>query len=303
MWPDQEIANLIIAWNRRHGHDMKKATRKDFLAVTILNAQRAIDKEALDDFEENVAPALGTPFQGIVDPDGEKCKKTASTRLKMQIISLTKFCREVNPWYVMKTDKTTMNNREGIVHFKSSNQLCQRRDFENAVFSATNFLPNTPTKKAEWNHIVNLLQHFMVEVKVSDESTIEGRTKAWLLNYLENRVHYTCDETCNSRDPFVFKGNWYIYKEEYRRWCWTNRGETENIQKTELDLKMVGCKEKRFNPKIPNSDPVKRTTRHPWKVPTAICNPVSTIPIDNETIVPPGNLVEPDPPGFDETMH
>jgi hypothetical protein len=75
------------------------------------------------------------------------------------------------------------------------------------------------------------------------------------------------------------------------------------ISKWWVVKKNDSIKEKRFNPKIPNSDPVKRTTRHPWKVPTAICNPVSTIPIDDETIVPPGNLVEPDPPGFDETMH
>lgn len=302
MWPEQEIANLIIAWNRRHGHDMKKAMRKDFLAVTILNAQRAIDKEALDDFEENVAPALGTPFQGIVDPNGEKCKKTVSTRLKMQVIELKKFCREVNPWYVMKTDKVTVNNPEGIVHFKSSNQLGQRRDFENAVFSATNFMPNTPAKKAEWNHIVNLFQHFMIEVKVSDESTIEGRTKAWLVNYLENRVpNTTVDDTCNSKEPFVFKGNWYIYKEAYRRWCWTNRGQTEGIEKTELDLKMVGCVEKRFNPKIPNSNPVKRTTRHPWKVPSAI-NPVSPMLADDEA-TPPEDAIQVNPTEHSDTFH
>jgi hypothetical protein len=188
------------------------------------------------------------------------------------------------------------------VHFKSSNQLCQRRDFENAVFSATNFLPNTPTKKAEWNHIVNLLQHFMVEVKVSDESTIEGRTKAWLVNYLENRVpNTTVDDTCNSREPFVFRGNWYIYKEAYRRWCWTNRGQTEGIEKTELDLKMVGCVEKRFNPKIPNSNPVKRTTRHPWKIPSAI-NPVSPMATDDEA-TPPENVIPVDPTEHSDTLH
>jgi putative DNA primase/helicase len=45
---DQEVANLIIAWNRNHGHDMKKATRGDYLARTIIKARAFVKEQMVD---------------------------------------------------------------------------------------------------------------------------------------------------------------------------------------------------------------------------------------------------------------
>jgi hypothetical protein len=51
-WSDQEIADLMIAWRRRHGEDLK-LDRADWYARTIANARAAINAERAEFGNEN----------------------------------------------------------------------------------------------------------------------------------------------------------------------------------------------------------------------------------------------------------
>ena len=42
-WSDQEIANLMIAWRRRHGEDVNKALRQDHVTRTIAKAREGVE--------------------------------------------------------------------------------------------------------------------------------------------------------------------------------------------------------------------------------------------------------------------
>ena len=60
----QEIANLIIAWNRRHCKDMKKATRGDYLVRTIATARAFVKEQMVD---PDIAQALARNEDGDAD--------------------------------------------------------------------------------------------------------------------------------------------------------------------------------------------------------------------------------------------
>jgi hypothetical protein len=57
-WTAQEIANLIIAWRRKHGQDVKKALRKDYISRTLIRARSKNQTGAAPSMESPEALAL-----------------------------------------------------------------------------------------------------------------------------------------------------------------------------------------------------------------------------------------------------
>lgn len=268
-WSDQEIADLIIDWYRRHGHDIGKATRGDYIARTLAVAKKDVDAEFVKDYDKNIKPTEGTQYHEVVDPEGEKTKKRLSIELGFKIIRLVKYVREKHPYFVMYTDKKK-DNPTGEVRFKTEDHLIKKDKFTSAVFAQINqYVAIAPRK---WPGVVTKFTEIMETVVPSESSFIAGRMSEWISDYLESKRPYTVDETAGSKEPFVHNGHWHIYKDPFSRWCYNHRGHLEGIEKTELDLVLVGAEEQRFNPKSP-SDPNKRTTRRAFKIPHGICKP------------------------------
>jgi len=268
-WSDQEIADLIIDWYRRHGHDINKATRGDYIARTLAVAKKDVDAEFVKDYEKNVEPTEGTKYHKAVDPEGEKTKKMLSIELRFKPIRLVKYVREKDPFYVMYTDKKE-DNPDGTIRFKTQNHLIKKDLFTSAVFAQINHYVSIPPRK--WPKIVDKFTEIMETVVPSKSSFITGRMKEWISDYLESKRPYNVDDTTASKEPFVHKGHWYVDKHQFSRWCYNHRSHLEGVEKTELDLVLVGSEEKRFNPKHP-SIPNKRTTRRAFKIPSYICKP------------------------------
>jgi hypothetical protein len=261
-WTDQEIANLIIAWNRRHGHDMQKAMRGDYIARTLAVAKKDVDEQFKADYVKNIEPTEGTEFHEQLDPEGEKTKKFLSTELGMKIFRLIKYVREKHPYYVMFTDK-------GQIHFRNESQLFVYRNFRLTILAQINHAVSILPRK--WDGIVRKLLIIMEEEAVS-ESYVAGRMKEWVNAYLENKNQYNMDQTAGNREPFVHKGHWYIYQHPFSTWCYHHRSHLEGVEKTQLDLLLVGAKEIAVNPKDSNTKS-GRTTRRAFKIPHNICKP------------------------------
>ena len=85
-------------------------------------------------------------------------------------------------------------------------------------------------------------------------SYMAGRMKEWICDYLEPKNQYDVDETAGSREPFVHNAHWYVYKNSFSRWCYNHQGYLEGIEKTELDLVLIGAELKKFNPKKRNKE-------------------------------------------------
>jgi hypothetical protein len=269
-WTDQEIADLIIDWNRRHGHDLTKAMRGDYIARTLAVAKKGLDEEFLKNYEKNIEPTEGTKYNKDVDPEGENIKRALSILLGFKLISLTKIVQEKNPHFIMRTDKKSEKNR-GEINFYSQDDLMKKPRFESRVFAEINHVIDIPTR--QWKPILKKFTAIMI-IKEEDDGFLHGRMKAWICEYLESKRIYTPDETAGSREPFVKKGHWHIYEDIFSRWCYNNRGHLEGVPKTKLDLVLIGAEKKKYNIKNPSKkDPTARTTCRAYKIPHNICKP------------------------------
>lgn len=271
-WTDQEIADLIIDWYRRHGHDINKAMRGDYIARTLAVAKRGVDEEFAKHYEKNIEPVEGTDYHKDVDPELQQVKKMLSIEFGFKIIKLVKFAQEKHSHYVMHTDVVT-ENHNGKVNFPTEEHLSKQPKFRTTVLAKINRWVKTFTTK-KWDNIVDKFTMIMEEGETS-EPDVEDRMKSWLSDYLEGKKIYGPDETHGSREPFVKKNHWHVYEDTFSRWCYNHRGFLGGIEKTKLDLALIGSTKEKYNIKKPTvENPKARSSTYAFKIPLTIYRPV-----------------------------
>jgi len=260
-WPDQQIANLLIVWNRRHGHGLEKPLRMDYVEVTLAKAKKNVGEIIVGQYEDQVEPIIGTEYQEKMSAENKKTtRKFISQRIGYQIFEIIKFIDARRPEYTMRT-------AVGDVQFASPDDLLSLTKFRALFFGQTNHSVEIPSTK--WPGIRKAFNVIIREVKASEESTIEGRMFQWITEYLEDRPHRDMHQAAAGHEPFVYNGYWYIYFDSFQRWALMKKGVNQNFR---VDLKTVGCNEKRVQPTNPH-DEKRRTSRHCWKIPFKIIRP------------------------------
>lgn len=259
---DQEITNLIISWYRRHGHDMKKATRGDYIARTLAVAKKDVDEQFIENYKKNIEPTEGTDYHKAVDPKFEYTRSFLCKTFRLKTVRLIKHFHQPVSFYIMVTDK-------GDVIFENKNKLINRGNFKAEVFDQINHIITVPPR--QWPGIVDKFTIIM-EIETEPESYIADRIGIWLKDYLENKHPFDQHETTQSREPFIHKGHWYVYGKSFSSWCYHHKGHLEGVKKTQIDLTLAGAKLKHLNPRHPNKKN-RRTTRWAYEIPHSICKP------------------------------
>ena len=253
----QEIANIIIAWNRKHNESFDKVIRRpDYMARTVCMAIEAFgDKDQLAQVKGEA------PLCDQEEKHQEDLRNELATLTGLKFISILKYLQETGAVWVVQTDR-------GAITFKSVDQIATMKRFINTVFEALNVYLRLSPKK--WPTIVNLIGALTIEIDVGEEGTLEGRMVSWLESYLYNAAPVDMEQSLVQDDcPFVYNGFWYVYPRKLRQYTWQYFGNTNSINALLVDLKRVGASPARFNPINPN-DPNKRTTKRPWKIPKRI---------------------------------
>lgn len=260
-WPDQEIANLLIAWNRRHGHSLEKPLRLDYVEVTLAKAKKNVGELIIEEYEDQVAPLIGTEYQEkISEKNIQTARKYQSQLIGFQIYELVKYKDERSPKFTLRTGI-------GDIEFESTNELLSLTKFRDKVFGQTNHSVEVPRNK--WGGVRKNWNLLVREVELSKENTIKGRMEIYLTEYLEDRPHRDMHQAVGGRQPFVHDGYWYIYLDTFERWALMKKGVNQSLK---VDLKKAGCNEKRVQPLNPNQEK-KHTSRQCWRVPKKIIRP------------------------------
>lgn len=263
-WTDQEIANLIIAWNRRHSYDLKKVLRPDYMARTIVNARKTFTAEVVGEYSKELETLDGTQYEDpLKDTNKKKAQEVMSYHLGFKIFEIIKYIQERDPKYRMITAK-------GDIYFKSPDDLMMLNRFQQRVLAHTNIALSLT--KANFGKIKNCYKHIIRDIVVSDESDVQSRLAAWITEYLDGEPMRDQHEAARDDQPFVFQGHWYIFSGSFKEWAFRNRHDRDGIEKTELDLKIVEAEHTRFNPMHPSIEG-KRVTKRPWKIPHSIIIP------------------------------
>ncbi len=292
-WTDQEIANLIIAFYRKHlsnkklvrngkGPTMKKALRPDFIAATIAKARSNKSKEFIKDYEENVLPSIGTKYNKQIDPDGKKIREFIRSKIGLDIVTIIKYKQEEGASYEMKV---IHDNDIKKINFPDTKSYATFSKFRECVYNEiSKWIILRPMKnkgvKAQWDEIFMHFR-FLEVVREIGDYTVVHRMRSWIADYLEGKAHLTPGESLRMSEPFIKDGHWHIYAQPFRQWAYSRRGQVEGVSKTELDLTKIKCKRVRYNIPYPDN-PSKRKPIRPWRIPKKVIKPSKTDPTQYE---------------------
>ena len=252
---DQETANLIIAWRRLHGHDLKKAMRQDYMASTILKARASHEHRSAEEEFETAAHLRDSEYE--TPETREAVRESISKVLGVEIKRILRFMSE-EPSYLL-----IMNG--GEVMLPTVADLIEPQRLRRHIAKSGGRYVQMPAK-GKWPIVANQLLRLCEDIEVSPEATDVGETEAWLSDYLETVPMCSLGEGAPDQCPFVHSNHWHIFLEPFHRWVVTTRMVTITQKDIQKRLRRCGCKRQRLNVKIGS----RRTTRRVWILPGTV---------------------------------
>ena len=254
-WTDQEIANLIIAFRRTRGHDMKKALRVDYLEKTITKAREpsAIVAEA-----ERLKAASESG-------NHDELRDSLSKHLGIEILSIQKYRSEPST-YVLKTTA-------GRVDLGRVSGLIEQKYFRRHVADATGrmipIFPGGAAKKQPgslppWSDVAQGMLDLCETVEVGPDGTANGELRSYLVDYLAHtELEGTFEDAAVTQFPFIYEGKPAICLAGFKLWLRQRHGITFTSTYLAPRLRKYGA---RYGAPTVVVDG-KKTTRSIWVLP------------------------------------
>ena len=246
-WTDQEVVNLLIAWRRAHGHDLK--LRQDYYRRTIERAREPVQQaQAQERLEEVLA--------GNSKQRSELLRQNLTTLLGVDIIRMVKYLGDP-PWYWMETPK-------GSITIGQIHKLRNQTTFCDAIAATTGIVVRT-AKESVWRKRLQALLDSCEEVEVGQASSPAAETQAWLEEYLtEKTIGDNLEHATTVKGPFLKDGNVYIFNDAFRKWVDLNAGINLDSHTMGRRLRLCGALPEMMNMTVNEH----RTTRNCWRLPT-----------------------------------
>ena len=230
-WDDQEIANLIIAWRRRHKKEPEKCWRKKYLAGTIAKARQwhaSTNAEQIVSDSAALSKAKPKPKQdkgqkkNKIDPEVLEALST-TLGLPGRIRKIIKWGEE-DPTYSI-----ILENGEEI-KLPSIDFLMSQTRLRNRIAAAIEITMNkVPGKK--WDGITQAMLNCVEVEKLGPESTLKGQIGIWVEEYL---AHSTVYEDMNeyveneATSPFLYMNRMYFRLDPFVEWLAQRKGSRES---------------------------------------------------------------------------
>ena len=246
-WTDQETVDLMIAWRRNHGYELK--LRENYYEVTIIKARGPIEQA---EAQEQLKESLFTE----TEDQAEILKTTLSTLFGVGIIKIIKYEGDP-PTFRMITD-------ESDITIGSVGNLVNQKNFRELVAAATGTL--IPKCKGDtWEQRAQALLRASETVSVGDESNPATETRSWVETYLSERtITDDVNQAANTKKPFQKNGHTYIFLHDFRRWVENNAG--EKLTGNALGQRLRMCRAEPESIDVLVGD--HRSSRSCWRVPT-----------------------------------
>ncbi|MBI9082709.1 MAG: hypothetical protein JEZ11_03870 [Desulfobacterales bacterium] len=250
-WTDQEVANLLIAWNRRHGHPMDKVVgRPKYVGLTLLAAKKKItDKETAKSIE----------LAGLLGDTETRAEKIALIKasLGFEVVSIDKYMADTVT-YVLKT--TTHE-----IPLPGVACLLRHKNLQDSIGEAIDFrIPNV--SKRQWAILSQALLALVTTVAMPAEATLKGRLKYWLRDYLDGKPQFTAAEAAAEQDPFVKGGNWHIFVDSLMDYMRQKKSIEEGRSTIITALKRLGLESQKVNVVIDGAWTSRRVLLVPTKI-------------------------------------
>ena len=249
-WTPQEIADLIIAFRRRHAQkpkDIHKSLSMKYITRTLDNVFASYDK-ILDNSEMQ---QLNLEVQVIkrkkrageyVDPNEEKkvTQKTqdaASAFFGVKFKKLRKYMSDPPEYEIVFANGVTVKIGE-------AKYLLNQDNLRSKAFDITGVLPKT-MKKAGFEILINFMgeEENMEKVQTSSDTRETDRMREWIRDYIGS---YTLDPDLNSsfeggQTPFTDNGRICIFGSRFRNYIATEKQERLGTKSFGVLMKRCGC--------------------------------------------------------------
>lgn len=260
-WNDQEIADLIIAARRKHGDDMSKALRLDYVSRTIAKARdtqaRVIGVESMEEVIEDLKVAKRSGDDEEVKSKRRAAMETIGQQLELEIVHFIKYTSDP-PSYRMVTPTcgVDLGGAGGILGWTQ---------FRESVVAATGkMVPRF--KQGTWDRIAQAIFDGCEEQDVGLESTEHGQVQVWLSEYLMVRPPVdSVEDAVETEYPFRDSSGTHVFGSSLRRWLWLSRGERVSQRELGRMLRQYGCVPLRVGVVVDGA----RSSRSAWTLPPA----------------------------------
>ncbi len=212
-WPDSEIAGLIYAFRKKHGHDLSKVTdRDDYIARTIHKAKLG-SVMGPDLFTDKQRTKIGIPkpdhSETLKDQTKEQKLEMLRNVLKIPLVKVLCQGREKTQYSVV----LELDGQEVEVTIGNSTSMVQANVFRTKIMDAMLADPVPAMKPAQWKKCVGLLLSIAEEIE--DNDSLEYNIAVdYIRTFLIQKPVYNGNDWHDyfkQREPFIHNGTIYIH--------------------------------------------------------------------------------------------
>jgi hypothetical protein len=283
-WAPQQIANLIIAWNRRHEHDMAKPMRPAYMTETIAKAMKS-EAERARRLADGNAKVMGpgpwpepearteeatsrreTAGQGTCQPAAGSKEQNAylSNIESLTGLKIVRFIKQDQspPSYIIEilTNGTVQEVCAESIDVLESPTIMRRKFIE--VINGW-----VELDKKTWRKALKLLWNVVNLHKPSGVETLDERLADLLEDYIDqSKIRPVGDDVIDNGWPFFTGGTSYIRLNHFKAWV-SRQGETWKLRDLTATLSKLGFREGK--PYVPYDSGQKQVRA--WAIPQNFC--------------------------------
>lgn len=253
-WSPQEIVNLLIAFRRKHGHDLK--LRQDYFELTLnkaMSGKQVQDRQSLlDDLK------AGKPLPEHITKDPAEILSIVSERLGVTITKFVRFLSEQNTYRMEVNGKTVdIPTIDGI----ESQSAFRRILLDHTDHRILKF------KDDAWGNLLSTLFRAIENVTVQAAKN-QGAYDNYVEQYLTSnpgaiRHEDGWQEACLVGAPFVHKGWVWIVSNGFLKYLHTVWNERMTAAVLSVTLTKLGYQHEQ---KTIKTAKVPKTSRSCWRI-------------------------------------
>lgn len=256
-WTDQEVCNLLIAFRRKHGADLKMQN-KQYYQRTIARARVEASKSDAMQEISTFAQSQGSAAPSVLDPNQKDILlQSLSSMFGVQLIQIKRYIADP-PVYQLITAR-------GNITLGDVDSLIVQRAMRSKLAAATGVYMRK-FKDDQWDDIAQTLLNCCMDIPLDDAASEEGEAMEWINAYLTNKPplpEENIEEAVMNSVPIRVPGGTAIFGMDFRKWLRVTQQEKMTGKKMGILLRGIGA---RIQP-LAYMKNGAATTRSVWIIP------------------------------------
>lgn len=259
-WNDQEIANLLIAHRREHGHNLKTTRRgdlrQDYYQRTIARAREGSGKKAVSsNLNKGISAAPTASGTSVTNDERTKILKDASYVFGVPIKRFVQYGEGEDANYILE-----LGTGESVT-IGSASSLQSQKTWATKLFPISRKLIE-PLNARGWVTLINTLG-LIVDIEENPESSRMEQMTDLLSAYLQSTMMTREEErdiAAKGSQPFIEDGRLWISRVGFESWVKAGQVQKVAIEDVWACLRLMKFKSSTITASVSG----RRYTRRYW---------------------------------------